>query len=108
MDTEGLVREDYDKGVGYYDPEKGTYIHDYTDSLMVGSLYRFKVVVSPKDKTVTMSINDGYRTVTHKESFVDSTTFEWDTHPINAITFNIGNDKWGEMYVDDISMQILE
>ncbi len=108
MDTEGMERVDYDKGEGYYDPETETYIHDYNDSLMVGSLYRFKVVVSPSKKTVVTSINDGYRTVSFTESFVDSTTFDWDSHPINAITFNVGNDKWGEMYVDDISMQILE
>ena len=108
MEIEGLERADYHKGVGYFDPEKGFYIHDYNDALMAGSLYYFTVVVSPSNKTVTMSIHDSYREITHTENYVDKDSYDWDSNPINAITFNIGNEKWGEMYVDDITMKVLE
>ncbi|MGM9550864.1 MAG: BNR-4 repeat-containing protein [Clostridia bacterium] len=108
IETDGLIREDYHKGVGYYDPEKGFYIHDYNDALMAGSLYYFTVKVSPSNKTITMSIHDGYREITHTENYVDKDSYDWDNNPINAITFNIGNEKWGEMYVDDITMKVLE
>ncbi|MBQ8540847.1 MAG: BNR-4 repeat-containing protein [Clostridia bacterium] len=108
METDGLERADYHKGVGYFDPEKGFYIHDYNDALMAGSLYYFTVKVSPSEKKITMSIHDGYREITHTEDYVDKDTFDWDNNPINAITFNIGNEKYGEMYVDDITMRILE
>ncbi|MBQ8003450.1 MAG: hypothetical protein IJ297_08425, partial [Clostridia bacterium] len=108
METDGLERADYHKGVGYFDPEKGFYIHDYNDALMAGSLYYFTVKVSPSEKTITMSIHDGYREITHTEDYVDKDSYDWDNNPINAITFNIGNEKWGEMYVDDITMKVLE
>ncbi len=108
METDGLIREDYHKGIGYFDPEKGFYIHDYNDALMAGSLYYFTVRVSPSNKTVTMSIHDGYREITHTESYVDKDTFDWDNNPINSITFSIGNDNKGEMYVDDITMKVIE
>ena len=108
METDGLERADYHKGVGYYDPEKGFYIHDYNDALMAGSLYYFTVKVSPSNKTITMSIHDGYREITHTEEYVDKDSFDWDNNPINAITFNIGNEKYGEMYVDDLTMKIVE
>ncbi|MBQ3110032.1 MAG: BNR-4 repeat-containing protein [Clostridia bacterium] len=108
MEIDGLERADYHKGVGYFDPEKGFYIHDYNDALMAGSLYYFTVKVSPSNKTVTMSIHDGYREITHTESYVDKDSYDWDNNPINAITFNIGNEKYGEMYVDDITMTVLE
>ncbi len=108
MEIDGLERADYHKGVGYFDPEKGFYIHDYNDALMAGSLYYFTVRVSPSEKQVTMSIHDGYREITHTESYVDKDSYDWDNNPINAITFNIGNEKYGEMYVDDITMTVLE
>ena len=108
MEVEGLERADYHKGIGYFDPEKGFYIHDYNDALMAGSLYYFTVKVSPSEKKITMSIHDGYREVTHTEDYVDKDSYDWDNNPINAITFNIGNEKWGEMYVDDITMKILD
>ncbi|MBQ7875727.1 MAG: BNR-4 repeat-containing protein [Clostridia bacterium] len=108
MEIDGLERADYHKGVGYFDPEKGFYIHDYNDALMAGSLYYFTVKVSPSEKTITMSIHDGYREIIHTEDYVDKDSFDWDNNPINAITFNIGNEKYGEMYVDDITMTVLD
>ena len=75
---------------------------------MAGSLYYFTVRVSPSEKQITMSIHDGYREITHTESYVDKDSYDWDNNPINAITFNIGNEKYGEMYVDDITMTVLE
>ncbi len=108
METDGLERADYHKGVGYFDPEKGFYIHDYNDALMAGSLYYFTVKVSPSEKKITMSIHDGYREITHTEDYVDKDSYDWDNNPINAITFNIGNEKWGEMYVDNLTLKIAE
>ena len=108
MEIDGLERADYHKGIGYFDPEKGFYIHDYNDALMAGSLYYFTVKVSPSEKTISMSIHDGYREITHTENYVDHDSYDWDNNPINSITFNIGNEKHGEMYVDDLTMKVLE
>ncbi|MGN1098310.1 MAG: RICIN domain-containing protein, partial [Clostridia bacterium] len=106
INTSEMVREDYDKGEGYYDPETETYIHDYNDSLMVGSLYTFKVDVHPELKQIDMSVNDGYRTATYTTFYNNSSSYDWAANPIDTITFSIGSEKWGEMYIDDFSVRL--
>lgn len=102
IDTTDMERADYNKGEGYYDTATETYIHDYNDSLMVGSLYKFVVSVSPAKKEIMLSVNDGYRTVYYTTDYVDAASYDWDSNPIDTITFSVGNEKWGEIYVDDI------
>ncbi len=104
IDTTDMIEGTYDKGVEYYDPKTETYIHDYNDSLMVGSLYRFKITVHPALEQLEMTINDGYRTVEHVATF--NSGYDWDANPIDTITFSIGSEKWGEMYIDDLSVKL--
>ena len=75
---------------------------------MTGSNYEVTVDVSPKNKTISFSIFDGHRTVYHTESYVDATTYDWDNNPIDTLTFSVGNDKWGEIYIDDVTVEIMD
>lgn len=107
-DLDGLEQVDYSKGVGYFDPVNGYYIHDYNDSLMSGALLYVTVKVSPKNKTVETSVCDGYRTTTHTASYNGKDSVDWDENPIDTITFSLGNENVGEVYVDDINMYLTE
>ena len=78
------------------------------DALMTGSNYEVTIDVSPANKTISFSIFDGHRTVYHTESYVDATSYDWDNNPIDTLTFSVGDDKWGEMYVDDVTVEIME
>ncbi len=78
------------------------------DALMTGSNYEVTIDVSPKNKKIDFSIFDGHRTVYHTESYVDATTYDWDSNPIDTLTFSVGNDKWGEIYIDDVTVEIME
>jgi hypothetical protein len=103
-DVTDFERSDYSKGEGYYDSESGSYIHDYSDALMTGSLYHVTVVVRPSLKQVELSIYDGYRTATNVAMYNNATSYDWDNNPIDTITFSIGSEKWGEVYIDDFRM----
>ena len=103
-----MEQVDYAKGVGYFDPETGTYIHDYNDSLMVGALYYVTVKVSPSNKTVEVSVNDGYRTTTHVADYNSKDSYNWDENPIDTISFSVGSERWGELCVDDIKMYLTD
>ena len=107
-DSERFARADYTKGVGYYDNVDGIYIHDYNDSLYIGSLFRVKVNVHPGDKTVDMSVFDGYRTASCRADYNNAANGNWDENPINTITFSVGSDTWGEIYIDDLCMHIAD
>ncbi len=78
------------------------------DALMTGSNYEVTIDVSPANKSISFSIFDGHRTVYHTESYVDATTYDWDNNPIDTLTFSVGNDKWGEIYVDDVTVEIMD
>ncbi|MGM9550865.1 MAG: BNR-4 repeat-containing protein [Clostridia bacterium] len=78
------------------------------DALMTGSNYEVTIDVSPSNKTISFSIFDGHRTVYHTESYVDATTYDWDNNPIDTLTFSVGNDKWGEIYIDDVTVEIMD
>ncbi len=84
------------------------------DALMTGSNYEVTIDVSPANKSISFSIFDGHRTVYHTESYVDATTYDWDSNPIDTITFSIAkdinntNDLWGEIYIDDVTVEIME
>lgn len=85
---------------GYFDSVDRTYIHDATDSLMTGSLYHVWVSVLPSLKQIVLKVDDGYRTASYTTSYND-TNYDWDANPIDTITFSIGSEKWGEVYIDD-------
>ena len=108
LDVSGMEQVDYAKGVGYFDPETGTYIHDYNDSLMVGALYHVTVKVSPSEKTVEVAVNDGYRTTTHTADYNSKNSYNWEENPVDTITFSVGSERWGELCVDDIKMYLTE
>ena len=78
------------------------------DALMTGSNYEVTIDVSPSNKTISFSIFDGHRTVYHTENYVDANNFDWDNNPIDTLTFSVGNDKWGEIYVDDVTVEIMD
>lgn len=103
-DTYRYERSDYSKGEGYYDTEKGEYIHDYNDALYTGALFHIKVNVHPSSHIVDMSVSDGYRTAYCTSSYEGD--LDWDKNPIDTITFSIGNERWGEVYIDDFRMYI--
>ncbi|MCH5188726.1 MAG: RICIN domain-containing protein, partial [Oscillospiraceae bacterium] len=90
--------------VGYYDSQEEVYIHDYNDALYTGSLFRIKVNVHPATEMIEMSVNDGYRTA-YYTTFYNS-GYDWEANPIDTITFSIGNEKWGEVYIDDFRMYL--
>ncbi len=100
-DMSGNEELSYSKGTGYYDSENGVYIHDFNDALMTGSLYRVTISVHPALKTVEMSIYDGYRMATYTSAYNSSTSYDWEANPVDTITFSIGSDKWGELYIDN-------
>lgn len=81
-------------------------VGDYYDSLMVGALYTVKIYVSPSDKTVSFTINDGHRTAEYSTAYVDATSYDWDSNPIDTITFSVGEEKYGEIYIDNFSVEI--
>ncbi len=78
------------------------------DALMTGSNYEVTIDVSPSKKSISFSIFDGHRTVYHTESYVDANTYDWDNNPIDTLTFSVGNDKWGEIYIDDVTVEIMD
>ncbi len=78
------------------------------DALMTGSNYEVTIDVSPANKTISFSIFDGHRTVYHTENYVDATTYDWDNNPIDTLTFSVGDDKWGEIYIDDVTVEIID
>ncbi len=108
LDVTDMEQHDYSKGVAYFDPESETYIHDYHDSLMGGSLYHVTVKISPTSKTIEVAVNDGYRTAVHTADYNDKNSYNWDENPIDTISFSIGSERWGEVYVDDIKMYTSE
>ena len=84
---------------------------------MTGSNYEVTIDVSPANKTISFSIFDGHRTVYHTESYVDDDSYDWDNNPIDTITFSISRDinapenekdLWGEIYVDDLTVEIMD
>ena len=105
-DVSEMEQIEYSKGIGYFDPEKGIYIHDYNDSLMSGALLYITVKVSPANRTIETSVCDGYRTTTHTATYNGKDSVNWDENPIDTITFSLGNENVGEVYVDDIKMYI--
>ncbi len=78
------------------------------DGLMTGANYEVTIKVSPANKTIYFSIDDTYRKAEVTRSYVDATTFDWDSNPIDTITFSVGNERWGELYVDDLYVEIAE
>ncbi len=78
------------------------------DALMTGSNYEVTIDVSPANKTISFSIFDGHRTVYKTENYVDANSYDWDSNPIDTITFSVGSDKWGEIYVDDFTVEIMD
>lgn len=106
LDVSNMEQLNYSKGIAYFDPETETYIHDYNDSLMGGALYYVKVNVSPSEKTVEVSVSDGFRTASNKASYNGTGSYNWDANPVDTITFSIGSERWGEVYIDDIKMYI--
>ena len=78
------------------------------DGLMTGSNYEVTINVSPANKTIDFSIYDGHRTAYHSTQYVDATSYDWDANPIDTITFSVSGEKWGEIYVDDVTVEIME
>ena len=103
-------------GAGRYDTRvevtKNTlgevYIHDYVDSLMVGALYHVKVDVHPSVQLANISVFDGYRAVESVVPFNTGTGVDWDANPIDTISFSVGQETWGELYVDNLKMYLSE
>ncbi len=103
-------------GAGRYDTRevvtKNTlgevYIHDYVDSLMVGALYHVTVDVHPSVQLANITVFDGYRAVECVVPFNTGTGVDWEANPIDTISFSIGQEKWGELYVDNIKMYLSE
>lgn len=103
-------------GAGRYDTreqvDKNTlgevYIHDYVDSLMVGALYHVTVDVHPSVQLANITVFDGYRAVESVVPFNTGEGVDWDANPIDTISFSIGQEKWGELYVDNIKMYLSE
>ncbi len=83
-------------------------VGDYYDSLMVGALYTVKIHVSPSSKTVSFTINDGHRTAEYSTAYVDATSYDWDSNPIDTITFSVGAEKYGEIYIDNFAVEIAD
>ncbi|MCH5187946.1 MAG: BNR-4 repeat-containing protein [Oscillospiraceae bacterium] len=105
-DPDRYERITYSKGVGYYDKQEGVYIHDYNDTLYTGSLFRIKVNVHPESQIIDMSVFDGYRTAYYSTPY--NTGADWEANPIDTITFSIGSEKKGEIYIDDFRMYLSE
>ncbi len=78
------------------------------DGLMTGSNYEVTINVSPANKTIDFSIYDGHRTAYHSTQYVDATTYDWDNNPIDTITFSVSGDRWGEIYIDDVTVEIMD
>ena len=78
------------------------------DGLMTGSNYEVTIDVSPSEKTIGFSIYDGHRTAYYNTSYVDATSYDWDNNPIDTITFSVSGEKWGEIYIDDLTVEIMD
>ncbi len=78
------------------------------DGLMTGSNYEVTINVSPANRTIDFSVHDGHRTAYYSTQYVDASTYNWDSNPIDTITFSVSGDKWGEIYVDDLTVEIME
>ncbi len=96
----------YHKGDARYDNVDEVYIHDYNDTLMVGSLYQVKVNVHPSMKIAEVYVFDGYRMVETVMPFSTADNVDWDNEPIDTITFSVGAEKWGEIYIDNFRMYL--
>lgn len=103
-------------GAGRYDTReevtKNTlgevYIHDYVDSLMVGALYHVKVDIHPAVQLADITVFDGYRAVESVVPFNTAEGVDWDTNPIDTISFSVCPEKSGELYVDNLKMYLTD
>ncbi len=78
------------------------------DALMVGALYTVNINLQPADRTIDYTINDGHRTFKISRDNVNKTSHDWDKTPIDTITFSVGNEKYGEIYIDNFTVEIAE
>ena len=78
------------------------------DGLMTGSNYEVTINVSPSNKTIDFSIHDGHRTAYYSTQYVDAASYDWDSNPIDTLTFSVSGEKWGEIYIDDVTVEIMD
>ncbi len=93
-------------GNARYDKVDEVYIHDYNDGIMDGALFNVKVNVHPSAQMAEISVFDGYRTIESAVPFNTAANVDWDANPIDTITFSIGQERWGEIYIDNLRMYL--